>query len=66
MKIVLNGTDSDVADRTDVQAVVASLGRGSAGIAVAVNGTVVPSSRWSATALHPGDRVEVLEAAQGG
>jgi len=36
------------------------------GIAVAVNGEVVPRSAWETTGLHPGDRVEVLTAAQGG
>ena len=36
------------------------------GIAVAVNGEVVPRSAWEATGLQPGDRVEVLTAAQGG
>ena len=41
-------------------------GAASKGIAVAVNGEVVPRSAWSTTRLHPGDRVEVLTAAQGG
>lgn len=36
------------------------------GVAVAVNGEVVPRTRWAGTALVDGDRVEVLTAAQGG
>ena len=36
------------------------------GVAVAVNGAVVPRSQWAATTLRPGDRVEILVAAQGG
>lgn len=36
------------------------------GVAVAVNGTVVPRSRWDATVLNPGDRVEIVTAAAGG
>ena len=36
------------------------------GTAVAVNEAVVPRSTWGATALQPGDRVEVLIASQGG
>ena len=36
------------------------------GVAVAVNGTVVPRSAWSEVDLADGDRVEVLTAAQGG
>jgi sulfur carrier protein len=35
-------------------------------VAVAVNGEVVPRSRWTETALADGDSVEVLSAAQGG
>jgi sulfur carrier protein len=36
------------------------------GIAVAVNGAVVPRMAWDATALAPGDRVEIVRARQGG
>ncbi len=36
------------------------------GIAVAVNGEVVPRSSWPERPLSDGDRVEVLTAAQGG
>ncbi len=36
------------------------------GLAVAVNGEVVPRGGWPATLLCEGDRVEVLSAAQGG
>jgi thiamine biosynthesis protein ThiS len=36
------------------------------GIAVAVNGEVVPRSAWAGHALRDGDRVEILTAAQGG
>jgi sulfur carrier protein len=36
------------------------------GIAVAVNGAVVPRTAWDATALHPGDRIEIVRVLQGG
>ena len=36
------------------------------GVAVAVNGEVVPRSGWERASLRDGDRVEVLTAAQGG
>jgi sulfur carrier protein len=36
------------------------------GIAVAVDGEVVPRSRWEATALHDGSAVEVVAAIGGG
>lgn len=36
------------------------------GIAVALNGAVVPRAAWRATALKPGDSVEIVRARQGG
>ena len=36
------------------------------GIAVALNGAVVPRASWPATALNPGDNVEIVRARQGG
>jgi sulfur carrier protein len=36
------------------------------GIAVALNGAVVPRAAWGATALKAGDSVEIVRARQGG
>ena len=36
------------------------------GIAVALNGSVVPRAAWRDTALKPGDSVEIVRARQGG
>jgi sulfur carrier protein len=36
------------------------------GIAVALNGAVVPRAAWAATPLRPGDSVEIVRARQGG
>lgn len=36
------------------------------GVAVAVNGEVVPRAAWAACMLRDGDQVEVLTAVQGG
>ena len=36
------------------------------GIAVALNGTVVPRAAWGETRLNPGDIVEIVRARQGG
>lgn len=36
------------------------------GVAVAINGCVVPRSQWFSTALNDGDEVEVVTAAAGG
>jgi sulfur carrier protein len=36
------------------------------GIAVALNGAVVPRAAWADTPLQPGDNVEIVRARQGG
>jgi sulfur carrier protein len=36
------------------------------GIAVALNGAVVPRAAWPATKLQPGDSIEIVRARQGG
>ena len=36
------------------------------GIAVALNGQVVPRAEWATTKLSPGDSVEIVRARQGG
>ncbi|SEN69899.1 sulfur carrier protein ThiS [Actinacidiphila rubida] len=45
---------------------VSALTAAPSGVAAAVNETVVPRTRWAATALADGDRVEILTAVQGG
>jgi sulfur carrier protein len=66
MQVTVNGAADDLPSGTSVNDLVASLGRGRSGIAVAVNDEVVPRSRWPAVELVDGDRVEILTAAQGG
>jgi sulfur carrier protein len=65
--IQVNGADRPL-DIETVAALVASLGidPGARGIAVALNGAVVPRARWAAAILAAGDRVEVIRAMQGG
>jgi sulfur carrier protein len=65
MRVIVNGAAHDV-DVADVEALVARLTDARRGVAVAVNGEVVPRSTWAAALLREGDRVEVLTAAQGG
>ena len=36
------------------------------GVAVAINGTVVPRAAWPSTRLSAGDQVEIVRARQGG
>lgn len=65
MKVIVNGTARDV-DVISVEGLVEELTPARRGVAVAVNGEVVPRSSWPAARLRDGDRVEVLTAAQGG
>jgi sulfur carrier protein len=64
--VLVNGASRRLPAGTSVATLVASLGRSPQGLAVAVNLEVVVRSRWEATLLGEGDRVEVLTAAQGG
>lgn len=68
MTIIVNGQVRGLADGTTLAALVAELAgdRARAGVAVALNDTVVPRGAWPGTALGDGDRVEVLTAVQGG
>ncbi len=65
-RLTLNGETVELGQPATVEVVVDGLGRGRSGMAVAVNGEVVPRSRWPATELADGDQVEVLTAVQGG
>ena len=71
LSIEVNGEAISIASDTTVQQIVAdrspaSAGRPGRGVAVAVNGEVVPRSLWAETRLRPGDRVELLNAVGGG
>ncbi|MCM4079819.1 sulfur carrier protein ThiS [Paractinoplanes hotanensis] len=67
MRLTVNGRSSDGFVRDlSVRELVETITEARRGVAVAVNGEVVPRSTWEATALAEGDSVEVLTAAQGG
>jgi len=68
MKVVLNGEPRDLREGATVADAVDASGapESRAGIAVAVDGEVVPRGRWDGQALADGQQVEVLQAVQGG
>jgi sulfur carrier protein len=68
MTIELNGERVELSVPATVAEAVDRLGAGSQhrGIAVAVDGEVVPRSEWDRTELAEGQRVEVVGAIQGG
>jgi sulfur carrier protein len=65
-EISVNGQPRGYVGGTTVTDVVLSLTGDPHGCAVAVNDAVVPRSDWDRRLIDPGDRVEVLTAAQGG
>ena len=68
MTVIVNGQPAEVDRDQTVAGLLARLGHapGGPGIAVTLNGEVVPRSAWSTTGLDAGDRLEVLGASQGG
>jgi sulfur carrier protein len=66
--IVLNGQRSDVRAGESIQAVLVRLGldMDARGVAVAVDGEVVPRAHWGSFTVGEDARVEVLTAMQGG
>jgi sulfur carrier protein len=66
-QIRVNGEDEPLEVATlDALLATKALDTGQRGIAVAVNGAVVPRAAWPATPLQPGDCIEIVRARQGG
>jgi sulfur carrier protein len=67
LMIQVNGERQQV-DATTLEALLAerAVETGQRGIAVAVNGAVVPRASWAHTRLQAGDSVEIVRARQGG
>jgi sulfur carrier protein len=67
MNIRLNGDDKST-DAATIAELLRLIGVAEAarGVAVALNGEVVPRSRWAESGLHPGDDVEVVRPFAGG
>ena len=67
MRVELNGEPTALPDGASVAAAIEASGAATRrGVAVAVDGEVVPRSEWDATRLHEGEKIEVLAAIQGG
>jgi sulfur carrier protein len=68
MELTINGEKHRIDDAGMLVDVLRHVGvaidRG--GLAVAVNDQVVPKTQWDRHEVHPGDRIEVIHAVQGG
>lgn len=65
MIVVVNEQKVDVDARITVAALLQSMGFPDRGVAVAMDGAVLPRSRWT-TELFDGARLEIVTAVQGG
>ncbi len=68
MRIELNGSPRELADGSTLDFAVreSGAGDGARGVAVALDGEVIPRGEWERTLLREGQAVEVLAAIQGG
>jgi sulfur carrier protein len=66
--VSVNGEQRELPEGATVAdvAVQAEVPAGGRGVAVALDGVVVPRCEWERTPLHKGARVEVVVAVQGG
>lgn len=66
MNIEINGTNHEVSDTCTLADALSAHPVPDRGVAVALNGSVVPRAAWPRTELRPDARVEILTAVQGG
>ena len=65
--ITINGERRELGDQATVEAAVRAAGAPDGrGVAVALDGEVVPRGEWATTEIRVGQQVEVLHAVQGG
>jgi sulfur carrier protein len=66
--VVLNGERQELPDGATVEVAVIATGAPAdgQGVAVALDGDVVPRGEWSTTLVRDGQQVEVVHAVQGG
>ena len=68
MRVLVNGEARELDPHATVAALVTLLGAPpeGRGVAVALDGEVVPRGVWAGTELREGSRVEIVVAVQGG
>ena len=68
LRVTVNGQVREISHDDTIADLVRGLGRDPmrSGVAVAINGTVVPRTTWPQRRLAADDHVEVLGAVQGG
>jgi sulfur carrier protein len=64
--VTINGESRELAAGATVEAAVRELGADGRGVAVALDGEVVPRAEWPSTEVRDGQQLEILRAVQGG
>ena len=67
MTVLVNERPKEVPDASDLACLLSEMDvEATKGVAVAVNGNVVPSAQWKDTRLSSNDQILVIQATQGG
>jgi thiamine biosynthesis protein ThiS len=66
MQLQINGEQRTFASLTTLTALIEQLGMKPDRVAVELNREIVPRERWSETALHDGDKLEIVHFVGGG
>src|SRR5918999_2256067 len=66
IRAFVNGEYRELSEGATVESMVREIAESSHGVAVAVDGEVVPRGEWAERSLRDGEEVEVLHAVQGG
>jgi sulfur carrier protein len=65
--VTINGERRELGERATIDAAVQAAGAPDGrGVAVALDGEVVPRGEWATTEIRDGQEIEVLHAVQGG
>ena len=66
MTIQINGEEHSLVLGLTLTGLLQELGLSEEGVALAVNGQVLPKKNWASQVLSDGDRVEIVRAVGGG
>ncbi|MFN2355111.1 MAG: sulfur carrier protein ThiS [Desulfopila sp.] len=66
IRVLINDEPYDFDEGASVADAVRYLGMSGGGLAVAINGEVLPQKRWQDSTLAAGDRIMLIRATHGG
>jgi len=66
MRLLINGEARQFEGELTLATVVERLGMSAGRVAIELNGGIIARSAWADTALHDGDRLEVVQFVGGG